>query len=112
LLAWSDILTLHVSVSPKTNVILTKERIKLMKKGSCLINVSRGGLVDEAALYDALHAQYLSGAALDVFESEPYDGPLRFLNNVILTPHIGSYTRESRERMEMEALDNLIEGLR
>jgi len=112
LLAWSDIVTLHVSASPKTDVILTKKRIKLMKRGSCLINVSRGGLVDETALYDALRDQHLSGAALDVFESEPYDGILRFLSNVILTPHIGSYARESRVRMEMEAVDNLIEGLR
>jgi D-3-phosphoglycerate dehydrogenase len=82
-----------------------------MKKGSWLINASRGEVVDETALYDVLNSGHLSGAALDVFESEPYKGPLTSLPNVILTPHIGSYASEARVRMETEAVDNLIEGL-
>ena len=111
LLAWSDIVTLHVSASPNNSVLLDEKRINLMRKGAWLINVSRGGMVDEDALYVALSSGHLSGAALDVFESEPYDGPLRYLNNVILTPHVGSYACEARVQMEMEAVDNLIKGL-
>lgn len=111
LLSWSDIVTLHVSASPNNAAILDKRRIKLIKKGAWLINASRGEVVDEDALYGALISCQLSGAALDVFGSEPYKGPLASLNNVILTPHIGSYAYEARVRMEMEAVDNLIKGL-
>ena len=82
-----------------------------MKKGAWLVNVSRGGVVDEEALYQALKRGHLSGAALDVFVQEPYTGPLKELDNVILTPHIGSYAKEARVKMEMEAVENLIRGL-
>ena len=68
--------------------------------------------MDESKLYKYLKDGYLSGAALDVFEEEPYAGPLKELNNVILTPHIGSYAKEARVRMEMEAVENLLRGLR
>ena len=82
-----------------------------MKDNSWLINASRGGLVDETALYSALKEGKLSGAALDVFDNEPYEGPLRSLDNVILTPHIGSYAKEGRIQMEKDAVQNLINGL-
>ena len=111
LLAKSDIVSLHVSASGNNAAILNEKELMLMKKGSWLVNASRGGVVDETALYDALNSGHLSGAALDVFESEPYKGPLTSLPNVILTPHIGSYASEARVRMETEAVDNLIEGL-
>jgi D-3-phosphoglycerate dehydrogenase len=68
--------------------------------------------VDEEALYRAISGGYLSGAALDVFTEEPYTGPLKDLENVILTPHIGSYAREARIEMEMQAAKNLLAGLR
>jgi D-3-phosphoglycerate dehydrogenase / 2-oxoglutarate reductase len=111
LLAESDIVTLHVSVSGNNDAIMNEKELMLMKKGSWLVNASRGGVVDEIALYDALSSGHLSGAAIDVFESEPYTGPLTSLSNVILTPHIGSYASEARVRMETESVDNLIEGL-
>jgi len=111
LLTWADIVTLHVSVSCDNALTFDEKKIKSMKKGAWLINASRGELLDETALYEALKSGHLSGAALDVFESEPYKGPLASLKNVILTPHIGSYASEARVRMETEAVDNLIEGL-
>lgn len=112
LLSWADIITLHCSATSDNKPIIRKEELKLIKKGAWLINTSRGGLVDEKALYFSLKAGHLSGAALDVFEHEPYTGPLNELDNVILTPHIGSYARESRIQMELQAVRNLINGLR
>lgn len=82
-----------------------------MKSNSFLINVSRGGVVDENALYDVLESNGLAGAAIDVFEKEPYDGPLLNLSNVVLTPHIGSYAAEAKLQMEIDAVDNLILSL-
>jgi D-3-phosphoglycerate dehydrogenase len=82
-----------------------------MKKGAFLVNLSRGGIVDEDALYQALKNQHLAGAALDVFEQEPYTGPLKGLDNVVLTSHIGSYARETRLEMEMQAVKNLLKCL-
>lgn len=108
LLKTSDIVSLHVSSKEQ---IISKYEISLMKKGAWLINVSRGGVVDENALYRALKEGHLAGAALDVFEQEPYIGPLPELNNVILTPHIGSYALEARIEMERQAVENLLKGL-
>ncbi len=109
LLKRADIVTIHVGVHER---LIGEKELQLMKKGAWLINTSRGGVVDEAILYEYLKNGYLSGAALDVFEEEPYAGPLKELNNVILTPHIGSYAKEARVRMEMEAVENLLRGLR
>ena len=83
-----------------------------MKNGAVLINISRGGLVDEAALSAALASGRLSGAGLDVFETEPYCGPLKGLESVVLTAHMGSAAKECRGRMESEAANNLVNGLR
>ncbi|OGX34847.1 MAG: hydroxyacid dehydrogenase [Omnitrophica WOR_2 bacterium RIFCSPLOWO2_02_FULL_50_19] len=112
LLGWSDIVSLHCSVDQKRMPLLGYEELKMMKKGSWLINVSRGGAVDEEALYLALKDGHLRGAALDVFSEEPYKGPLKELDNVVLTPHIGSYALESRVGMEIEAVENLLKGLK
>lgn len=111
ILRWSDILTLHLSPSTASCPVIGIKELQLMQKGGWLVNVSRGGVVDEEALYEALKAGHLSGAAIDVFEKEPYNGPLRELDNVILTPHIGSYAKESRIKMEIDAVTNLIEAL-
>lgn len=108
LLKISDIISIHVSSNEQ---IIGEREIKMMKKGGWLINVSRGMTVDENALYQALKSGYLSGAAMDVFEKEPYSGMLTELDNVILTPHIGSYAKESRVKMEIEAVENLLKGL-
>lgn len=111
LLKNSDIISLHLSYSKENFRLLGKKELSLMKQGSFLINCSRGRIVDEKALYSALKKGKLAGAAIDVFENEPYNGPLRELDNVILTPHIGSYAKEARVEMEMQAVRNLLEGL-
>ncbi|MDI6688200.1 MAG: NAD(P)-dependent oxidoreductase, partial [Desulfobacterales bacterium] len=90
--------------------IIGKEEFKKIKKGAWIINVSRGEVIDETELYNALKEGHLSGAALDVFEEEPYTGLLKELDNVILTPHIGSYAKEGRINMEIEAVKNLLDG--
>jgi D-3-phosphoglycerate dehydrogenase / 2-oxoglutarate reductase len=112
LLECSDIVSFHCSMSGKECSVYTREHLERMKPGSWVINASRGGVVDENALYELLKSGHLAGAALDVFEQEPYSGPLMELNNVILTPHIGSYARESRIQMEVDAVRNLIDSLK
>jgi len=112
LLRESDVVTLHIPYAEQNRNLINAERLKIMKRGAILVNTSRGGLVDEDALYRALKSEHLGGAALDVMEVEPYRGPLKELNNVILTPHIGSYALEARVQMEIEAAKNLIDMLR
>lgn len=108
LLEGSDIISIHVSTKEQ---IIGESEIKQIKKGAWMVNVSRGGVVDENALYHALKEGYLTGAAIDVFVQEPYTGQLKELGNVILTPHIGSYAKEARVKMEMDAVENLLKGL-
>lgn len=108
----ADIITMHLSVVPGGKPLIGKEELKKMKEGSFLVNASRGGSVDEDALIEAIETGHISGAALDVFENEPYDGPLAEMDEVILTPHIGSYAVESRISMEVEAVQNLLKGIK
>lgn len=112
ILSWADIITLHLSHPPGGKAVIGSRELDLMKKGSWLVNVSRGHALDAGSLYQSLKNGHIAGAALDVFEQEPYSGSLRELENVILTPHIGSYTKEARAGMEMEAVKNLLEGLK
>ena len=112
LLSSSDIVTLHLPYSAGTHHFINAKRLSLMKSTARLVNVSRGGLVDEIALIDVLQAGRLQGAALDCFESEPYSGPLSRCENVQLTAHMGSYAREARAMMEAQACDALLHGLR
>lgn len=107
----ADIVTFHCSMEGNECAIYGHGHLAHMKSGGWVINVSRGGIVDEQAIYDMLVSEHLLGAALDVFEQEPYNGPLTELDNVILTPHIGSYARESRIQMEVDAVKNLIAAL-
>ena len=111
LLRESDIVTLHIPYTKQNRNLINAKRLKIMKRGAILINTSRGGLVDEDALYQALKGGHLGGAALDAMEIEPYHGSLKELDSVILTPHIGSYAIEARVQMEMEAAKNLIRML-
>lgn len=111
LLSNSDIISIHLNLSVKTNNFMNEERLNKMKHKSIIINTSRGEIVDEGVLYKLLKEQKILGAGLDVFNNEPYSGPLTELDNVILTPHIGSYTKEVRTKMEIEASENLIKGL-
>ena len=108
----ADIVSLHVPINEQTHHILNANTISRMKPGSIVVNVSRGGLIDESALHDALKSQHLSGAALDCFEDEPYSGPLLQIPGVHVTAHMGSYARETRDLMEVEASTNLVNGLR
>lgn len=109
LLGWADIVSIHISANEK---IIGERELRLMKKGAWLVNTSRGKVLDESALYENLKNGHLSGAALDVFEQEPYTGPLMELDNIILTPHIGSYAKEARVEMERQSVENLCKGLR
>ncbi len=103
-----DFLSLHAPAGPATDKMVNARALALMPKGGVLVNVSRGGLVDEDALYDALTSGQLFAAGLDVFRTEP-DFDLRFaaLDNVILSPHVGSASRETRNAMGYRALDNI-----
>jgi len=112
LLKQSEILCLHVSYAVSKEQLIGRKEMEAMPKGACLINTSRGEIIDHDALYSMLTNGHLSGAALDVFDHEPYTGPLTKLDNVILTPHVGSYAREARVEMEIQATENLIAGLK
>lgn len=112
LLATSDIVTLHTTLTAETFHLISKENIQFMKKTAMLINVSRGPVVDEEALAEALRMHTIWGAGLDVYEDEPAIHPnLLDLDNIVLLPHIGSATRETRLRMAFMAAKNLIQGL-
>lgn len=113
LLEQADIVTLHVPGGKGTENMMTAERLALMKPTAVLINASRGGVVDIGALNEALREKRLAGAALDVFPSEPksdkeeFVSPLRGLDNVILTPHIGGSTEEAQENIGSEVAEKL-----
>jgi D-3-phosphoglycerate dehydrogenase len=110
LLTQAEIITIHAGGSEQ---ILGKAELKkIRKQGVVLVNTARGELIDESALQDCLMEGKVGFACLDVFETEPYCGPLCSLENVIMTPHIGSYAREARALMEHAAVKNLISGLK
>ena len=109
LLLKSDIVTLHLPYSPQSDRLIGRNELNRMKHDAILVNCSRGGIVDEEALYDALHEGKLGSAHVDTFGVEPYAGRLSQFNNVTLSPHIGSYAVECRIQMEREAVENLIE---
>lgn len=112
LLRRSDFVSLHVPLLPETEHLINRGNLVLMKKTAFLINTSRGAVVEEAALVDALDSQTIAGAALDVFEREPKINPRLFsLPNVVLTPHIASATREARGEMGRIAVANVVEAL-
>jgi len=112
LLRKSDYITIHIPLNDATRNMISYEELEKMKKDAFLINTSRGGIVDEEALYDALKNNKLRGAALDVYTNEPLrESPLKELDNVIMTPHIGAYTEEAIENMSIQAAQNLIDVL-
>ena len=115
LLVNSDIITIHVPLTPQTKHMIGEREIALMKQGAILINTSRGGVVDEKALYEALRSGKLAAAALDVFEEEPPSGlslELAKLPNVVATPHIGGQTREAQRMASELAAKKLIDFFR
>ena len=109
LLQTSDFVTLHVPLTPETFHLIGAEQLSLMKKSAFLINASRGPVVDEKALGEALRAGTIAGAGLDVFEAEPQVSPeLLAMDHVLLLPHVGSATDETREKMVQTAVNNIL----
>ena len=109
LLATSDVVSLHVPLARETHYLIDANALAKMKRGAYLINTSRGALVDENALCDALESGQLRGAGLDVYEFEPEVNPrLLAMQNVILLPHIGSATEEARNAMARIAATNVL----
>jgi D-3-phosphoglycerate dehydrogenase len=104
----TDIVSLHVPLTEKNKNMISKKELLVMGKKSYLINVSRGGLINEEDLYEALNSNLIKGAALDVFATEPYEGKLLDCKNLIATPHVASSTGYIRDQMERKACENLI----
>ncbi len=113
LLREADFVTIHVPLTSKTHHLIGEQELKMMKKEAYLINSARGPIVDEKALAQALKENWIRGAALDVFEREPEVEPeLLELDNVVLTPHLGSASYATRTKMAVMAADNLVRALK
>ena len=106
LLVHSDIISIHASGS--SSVILDQADFEVIKQGALVVNLSRGGMVNEQALLDALASKKIAGAGLDVFDQEPYYGPLCDFENVILTPHSATLTLETRAAMELQCVEKAL----
>jgi glyoxylate reductase len=113
LLRRSDFVSLHLPLTPGTHHLVNAETLALMKPTAILVNTSRGGVVDQAALAEALNTGQIAGAALDVTDPEPLppDNPLWQAPNLLVVPHIASATWTARERMAEIAVDNILAGL-
>jgi D-3-phosphoglycerate dehydrogenase / 2-oxoglutarate reductase len=111
-LAKADFITLHTPLTEATRNILSREALAKTRKGVRIVNCARGGLIDEAALYDALKSGHVAGAALDVFETEPAtSSPLFELENVICTPHLGAATTEAQENVALQVAEQISDFL-
>ncbi|MCB1193304.1 MAG: phosphoglycerate dehydrogenase [Leptospiraceae bacterium] len=104
----ADIVSLHIPLTSKTRNLINSHTLKLFQKNTFLLNTSRGSIIKEGDLHDALLKKSIAGAALDVFEEEPYNGKLAKLKNVILTPHIGSCSFDCRKNMELGAAQEVL----
>lgn len=113
LLQQADFVTLNVPLTAETRHLIGREQLRRMRPTAFLINVARGGVVDHDALVEALQKGWIAGAALDVTEPEPLprDHPLLRMDNVVIAPHLGSATRQTRYNMARRAVDNLLAGL-
>ena len=112
LLKVSDIISIHVPGLDNGKPLISSVELSLLKPEAILINLARGGVIEENALYKHLTTNPKFLAALDVFVTEPYSGELATLDNVVLTPHIGSYAKEAKLQMEIDAVKNLINYFR
>ena len=104
----ADCLTVHIPLNDTNRNLITSKEIKMMKSTSYLINTARAGIINEEDIYQCLVNGSIAGAAIDVFEEEPYHGPLTQLENVILSQHMGSCSIDCREDMEKEASENVV----
>lgn len=104
----ADIISLHIPLTADAKGMIKKEQLLAMKEDALLINTARGGIVDEKDLYDVMKTGHIGGVAIDVFEQEPYCGPLIEIERCLITPHIGSASRECRAKMELESVLEII----
>ncbi|HUH16807.1 MAG TPA: phosphoglycerate dehydrogenase, partial [Methylomirabilota bacterium] len=113
LLHRSDVITVHTPLTPQTRNLLGRAQLEATKPGAFVLNVARGGIVDESALADGLASGHLAGAAVDVFSAEPMtaDNPLRSAPNVVLTPHLGASTTEAQDRVGLEMAEQVVLAL-
>lgn len=107
----ADIISLHLPLTPLTRNMIRREQLLSMKSDAMIINTSRGGIINERDLHDVMVAGHLSGAAIDVFEHEPYTGKLAEIERCLLTSHMGSMSIDCRTRMEIEATEEAIRFL-
>jgi D-3-phosphoglycerate dehydrogenase / 2-oxoglutarate reductase len=107
----ADIISLHLPLTHLTKNMIRKEHIHTMKTDATLINTSRGGIINETDLHEVMQTGHLSGAAIDVFEKEPYEGPLKEIERCLLTAHMGSMSVDCRTRMEIEATEEAVRFL-
>ena len=104
----ADIVSLHVPLTRLTKNLVTKKQLLAMKKDAMIINVSRGGIINEQDLYEVMKTGHLGGAAIDVFENEPYKGNLSEIERCLLTAHMGSMSADCRSKMEIEATEEVV----
>jgi D-3-phosphoglycerate dehydrogenase / 2-oxoglutarate reductase len=107
----ADIISLHLPLTSETKNMIQKDHLLSMKSDAMIINTSRGGIINEQDLYDVMKSGHLSGASIDVFENEPYNGPLKEIERCLLTAHMGSMSIDCRTRMEIEATEEVVRFL-
>lgn len=107
----SDIVSLHLPLTGKTKGMIKKHHLLTMKVDAIIINTSRGGIINESDLYEVMQSGHLSGAAIDVFDNEPYSGDLNKIERCLLTAHMGSMSVDCRTRMEIEATEEAVRFL-
>ena len=107
----ADIISIHTPLTAQTKNMVQKEQLLSMKEDAMIINTARGGIINENELYNVMQSNHLSGAAIDVFDFEPYDGKLREIKRCILTAHMGSMSIDCRARMEIEATEEAVRFL-
>ncbi len=107
----ADLISLHLPLTHLTKNLISKRELLMMKKDALLINTSRGGIINENDLYNTMMDGYLNGVAIDVFEKEPYKGPLIEIDRCLLTSHMGSMSEDCRTRMEIEATEETVRYL-
>ena len=112
LLKHSDIITLHIPYTADNHHFINEEAFSLIKTNAMIVNVSRGGLIDDIALYKAISEKKIAGAALDCFEQEPYSGELMNCECVQFTAHMGSYAKQSRIQQEKDSCNTLVRELK
>jgi len=107
----SDVISLHLPLTSSTKNMICLEHLEMMKSDACIINTSRGGIINEKDLYNVMKRGHLSGAAIDVFDTEPYSGELNEIDRCLLTAHMGSMSIDCRVRMEIEATEEAVRFL-